>query len=190
MLRTSARLAVSAALVSLVAGVAAAEIYRWTDKDGAHFTTDLNSVPPAHRAAAKAAAARPSSATVNRMDAVAPAAPEAGPAPSGGRSPAAKAPEVEKVGAYTETQWRERAQKQRSEIEQLEEYVERCKDIEVPARYNIRTGRRIKQQHYQRWMDDANRCSRSQSDLGVKRRQLENFLESARRRGVPPGWLR
>jgi aspartyl protease family protein len=57
-----ARFALVMLLVSLLqAGVARAEIYRWTDADGTvHFTQDLNQVPPAQRKQARRTPAKAS----------------------------------------------------------------------------------------------------------------------------------
>ncbi len=55
------------AVLPTVAALAAAEIYRWTDDQGrTHFSQDLGQVPPRHRAAALAAAAKPPSDRVQR----------------------------------------------------------------------------------------------------------------------------
>lgn len=53
-------LACAVAATVLAAGVARAEIYRWTDARGrVHFTQDLSQVPAAHREAARATAREP-----------------------------------------------------------------------------------------------------------------------------------
>ncbi len=68
--------------------LASAEIYRWTDDQGrTHFSQDLGKVPPQHRAAALAAAARPRSDRVQRYSAGEAAASRSTPATSAGKAP-------------------------------------------------------------------------------------------------------
>ena len=184
----------------VAADVAAADIYRWTDAGGQpHFTTDLSSVPPAYRAAAQATAgAKPKSGVVNLMPTrparrAEPGAPPAASAPThrdGSGRFARSAGERDLVGGHDEAWWRSQATRFRDEIGVLEQEVEACKDVKAPSRYNHRTGRRMKRQHYERGKAAARRCAQNKSTLGVKRLQLDNFAERARRQGVPPGWMR
>lgn len=187
--RSAALLVLGLLIGVFPAGPADAEIYRWTDASGReHFTTDLSTVPSAHRAAAQAGAGRPSDANINRIQSTPRSEPD-----SGAASPASvrdRPPEEEKIGGQNEATWRKRARRFEQEIENIEAGIERCEDVRVPVRFNPRSGRRMKRQHYERKMAMADQCGGGENALRVKRLQQENFLENARRRGVPPGWLR
>jgi clan AA aspartic protease (TIGR02281 family) len=83
------------ALLVPFAGVARAEIYRWTDEQGrTHFTQDLSRVPPAARAQAAAAARSRGPGRLQTFaspDRGAPASPAPAGSPAGPSSPTAKA---------------------------------------------------------------------------------------------------
>ncbi|HPG25805.1 MAG: DUF4124 domain-containing protein [Spirochaetaceae bacterium] len=183
--------------LGLLSGSASAEFYRWTDADGnTHFTSDLGSVPPAYREQARASAATTGrTGHINQIDT--PAAPAARETPERLRdaqrpaSPNGPAADADLVDGRDEASWRADAERYAREIEQLEQQVEACEDVSVPDRYDERTGRyKTKRQHYDRKMAAVEACSQTKSRLDVTRRQQENFAERARRRGVPPGWLR
>jgi len=180
-----------------IADSASAEIYRWVDsKGGEHFAMDLHSVPREYRAAAAASAGSVGkNANINRIPQEKRPAPARSPVPAAAptyerdrSSRASKA--VEKVAGHEESWWRRQVQTLDDEMSSLEEQIDACKDLEAPERYNHRTGRRMKRQHYDRKMNALDRCSRNKSNLEAKRRQLSHLKENARKRGVPPGWLR
>ena len=177
---------------------AVAEIYRWTDaKGGQHFSMDLNDVPPQYRAAAEASAG-----TVGRRANINLIQPSTKSSSSRLRSPASPNPgakrkaleasgeEGDEVGGYPEPWWRAQAEEYARSIEALEKRVEACADLDRPRRYNRRTGRGLKRQHYDRKMAALERCSSDESTLEIKQRQRSSFVERARKSGVPPGWVR
>ncbi len=173
-------------LAMALAAPGSAQIYRWTDANGVeHFSADLDAVPPAHRAAAEASAGRASGGGFTRYRAPAAPAP-ALEEPVESADPAAQhegEDEDERIGGHDEAWWRERYQRYVIEIEELEAVEERCEGVGVPSHGT-------KRQHRERKMEAVNRCAQSRSTLDVKRLQLENFVENARRKGVPPGWVR
>lgn len=180
-----------------IAASASAEIYRWTDaKGGEHFAMDLHSVPIEYRAAAAASAGSVGKgANINRIPQEKRSAPSrsAGPAAARAhgleRSPRASEI-VEKIGGHEESWWRNRVQTLRDEMSSLEEQIDACEDLEAPKRYNHRTGKGMRRQHYDNKVNAIDRCASNQSNLEAKRRQLSSLEERARKQGVPPGWLR
>ena len=193
-------ISVGIASVLAAAGVSTAEIYRWTDSSGGqHFSMDLHSVPPAYRAEAQASAGTIGrGANLNMISTDDHGGGDPAPRSSG---PAAVQPQAisrpesgsdlpEEIGGYSEAGWRARIQTLTDEMSALEKAIDACKDLVAPVRYDYRTGKRTKRQHYDKKMDAIDRCSTSQSSLEFKKRQLESLRENARKNGVPPGWLR
>jgi len=188
---------IALAWIQLSVSTASAEIYRWTDAQGGqHFSMDLNSVPPQYRAAAEASAGsvgkganinvipQPERSSTKRQAGPA----SAGPAPN--RRPTSNAQNTDTVGGHDESWWRSRVERYASEITALEEQIDACKDLKAPKKYDHNTGRRMKRRHYDNKIDAMDRCSSKQSTLDVKKRQLANLQERARKQGVPPGWTR
>lgn len=192
---------IAVAWIQLSVPVASAEIYRWTDAQGGeHFSMDLNSVPPQYRAAAKASAGSVGTdANINMIPqpegrrATRPASPARPDRATTRRSSSPRnmtEQAGEEIAGHDESWWRSRVERYASEIRAIEEQIDTCKDLKAPVRYDHRTGRRTKRQHYDDKMGAIDRCSSNQSTLDVKQRQLTNFKERARKSGVPPGWLR
>ena len=186
---------------SLAAPPSGAEIYRWTDAAGEeHFTTRLDDVPSVHRDAARRRAA---GSTLNSYESERGEAPPAeasvpgAEAPAGrgrrrppGGPPAAPAPAEETYGGRSEAWWRGEYTRQVQEIERYEATAELCEGEEAPVRGDPLTGRRMKEQHYERAAAGFARCEEARYVLDGLRRALDRFVENARQQGVPPGWVR
>jgi hypothetical protein len=184
-------LLLSSALAA-IPGELQAAIYRWVDAAGReHFTLDLEQVPPHHRAAAAAAEKRSRS----RMNVV------GGGSSSNAESPAAPGParvgptprklEAKKPGGHDEAWWRAEHQRHLSDVERARKAVERAEDITQYSSYHAGVSKRQRA----RARNDAKRAravavKRAQDRLQATQRALADFLEGARRAGVPPGWLR
>jgi hypothetical protein len=197
-----ARIRIGLAVVALLAASASAEIYRWRDAAGVeHFNTDLDAVPPQHRAAARAAASEGQggggsysagggegeAASATPTPAPVPA-PEAELAPTsrvpGFGAPASAAKDAaETIGGGDEEWWRARSRDFLDRIADLERRAEACEDMEPLSR-------RAQQGHHAHEIAALNDCAIAQSQLDATRMSHEKFEESARRQGVPPGWLR
>ena len=176
----------------LCAPPARAEIYRWTDSAGReHFTTKIEDVPAAQRGEAmqRAASARKRVGTVESAKPQAPTAPPAEASPRFGvpaaRDAAGAPGDGPRIGGYDEAGWRDRVAKLRGDIERLEGAVEDCKGS-AGVRWNPGAGRRA----YAEEVREAEACGRSNSDLDYARMQLDKLVETARKQGVPPGWVR
>jgi hypothetical protein len=177
------------ATLAAIPGELQAAIYRWVDATGReHFTMDLEQVPPQYRAAAAAAEKRSHS----RMNVI------GNGSSSAARSPAAAGParvgprlEAKKPGGHGEKWWREEHRRHRNQVEQARRSLERAGDITQYSRYYAGVGRRERAQA----RNDARRA-RGAAVRGAEERlqgaqtALADFLEGARRAGVPPGWLR
>jgi hypothetical protein len=99
--------------------------------------------------------------------------------------------EGERVAGRTEAEWRQRAAESADRIQELETVVAACGEAPLPgAEFDAQGQRRIKRQHAERQRAAADRCSDARSQLAAARRGDEKMRESARTRGVPPGWLR
>ncbi|MEM7412070.1 MAG: DUF4124 domain-containing protein [Myxococcota bacterium] len=178
----------SAAVVLCLLGLpASAEIYRWVDDQGnVHFTSRLHEVPPDQRGVAE----RPlgsGQGSLQRFEGSSPPPAAASPAPATkrpGRRGARPEPEEERVNGLTEAQWRERAEGYRAAIARLEPQVEACKKDRF--RWKSGAGRRARDEEVR----EAQACSRARSNLSMNQTWLENWVESGRRAGVPPGWFR
>jgi hypothetical protein len=167
---------------ALAASAARAELYRWTDANGVtHFTSDLNQVPAGQRDLARAAV----SSGKGSLQRVASSAPRAQSA-SGSAAPASPAaPAAEdRVGGKTDVQWRDEATRLRSRIALFEAPAARCgKDRFAWSRGD--GGRKYREEQA-----EAEACQRTELELSLARKALEDFKERARRTGVPPGWIR
>lgn len=191
----AAAIVLAAALLALPLA-AVAELYRWRDAKGVeHFASDLYSVPPEYRAAAKQGASAPAHGTLNRAESPEPPPAPGGPVQPGGAglpglfTPQPSSPVVETHGGRTEIMWRSEHRRLLSEIDRLERDVERCDGVHEPGMsgYNRVTHRYYdKSAQWARW----EYCQRATSELPAKQAELERFKNDARRAGVPPGWLR
>lgn len=183
---------------AIAAPFASAEIYRWTDAQGGeHFSMDLNSVPPRYRAAAKASAGQVGkSANINIFTPSEGQSPAAPSVPRRGSNPSAKRPsqptkgDVERVEGQPESYWRAKVERYLRQIGTIETQIEACKDMRAPIKRKPGRSRSENYNRYQRERAAADACRAKKPALTEKHAQLENFLESARRKGVPPGWIR
>jgi len=174
--------------LALIAPAASGEFYKWTDANGViHFTANLDEVPPSQRPGAAAKGGTGSFQRIESGARSAPAAPlrsepSAIPATPGGAAKAA--PVEERHGGQTEAQWKADFRKYRDAIQSLEPVAERCQGDSF--RWTEGAGKR----KWQEETDEAQACSRVQSELDMNRRWLERLEEKAHRSGVPPGWVR
>ena len=171
-------LAALACLLALAA-VASAEIYRWTDANGVtHYTTDINQVPAAQRAAASAPRGGGSLQRVeSKPRPPAPAATASVPA-----SPAAA--DAERIAGKDEGAWRTEAEQLRRRVALYEPIVDRCKGD------SLRISAHSSREQIREESEEAAACDRSRSELELAARTLADFEERAHRAGVPPGWIR
>ena len=198
---------VALAALFVLPAAAAAQIYEWVDAEGrTHFSQDIHQVPAAQRDAARAGAS--SRRELNRV------APDtqsnrAGRAsdgrkmncapngwcstakidPSGGFSSGATPVGTFRVGGRAEGSWRVEHQRREREIADLERRIEQLEAVGADnspgyQRDNVSDRRYMKYvRRHQAWQD-------AKRDVVKQREALEEFRESARRSGVPPGWLR
>ena len=206
MTRTAVRWGRIAAVLFCAASIpAGAQIYHWTDEAGhEHFTSDPAQVPLGALHPKKAGA--PSGeGTLNgggtgasrRSPAAGPAS--AGPAGDAASGAAAAAPGGELAGGHDEAWWREERARQVREIDALDAKVSSCKTAEAPADdksggaprdENVAPDAAAEQRGRDRKASAREACNEATGALETKKRELENFEESARQQGVPPGWLR
>jgi hypothetical protein len=176
-----------ATLFSVVAALAlgapvSAEIYRYVDAEGReHWTENPAMVPPEQRSSPL----KQPAGTLSVHDSEAGAAP----APRSRKgmqpwpqfeAPAAmpKSTEpVETVDGRGESEWRAEAEHYRRSIEDAELALERCEQRDEKRR--IVEG-----------LTDLDACAAKESAIESAEADLERFEDLARRRGVPPGWLR
>ncbi len=168
--------------LALAASAARAELYRWTDANGVtHFTSDLSQVPAGQRDLARAAAAS-GKGSLQRVSSSAPRANST----TGSAAPASPATHAaeDRVGGKTDVQWRDEATRLRSRIALFEAPAARCeKDRFAWSRGD--GGRKYREEQA-----EAEACQRTELELSLARKALEDFEELARRTGVPPGWIR
>jgi len=189
---------------------ATADIYRWTDADGAeHYTQDLDAVPALYRDAARArweASRRRISVTgasPTRSLADEPATGPAARALSDRDAASTRRAATESLdwpGGRSESEWRgdlaareqavASAERRIAEIEASSsapgsgDYSNRARSNKDRARWErgreLRANQRAK----------AKRLARAHARRARAEQSLEQFRERARRAGVPPGWLR
>ena len=182
-------------LVTLLVGVflgmssqAAAAIYRWVDAGGReHFTMDLEQVPPQYRSAAAAAEKRSRS----RMNIV---GGESSQGEAEAATPSRSSPrklDAAKPGGHDEAWWRAQHRRHLNDVENARDAAARANDISnYPAYY------RGSSQHERRHARNAAKRARgaavkqAEERVRAAEKKLADFLEGARRAGVPPGWLR
>lgn len=175
-----------------LAAPAGAEIYRWVDAEGReHFTTNRSQVPAAHRNQVTKIEGgnlnRASSGSVGSGFGAGSGAAAAQPRGDDGLgSPPARAAEAEEQYlGKDEEQWRREVASLRRRVEMLEHVAERCESSE-----GVRLSPASDARAYRQEADEAEQCQRTRQDLDLHRGMLSSLEESARRAGVPPGWLR
>lgn len=161
----------------LLAGPAAAEIYRWTDASGReHFTMDLHGVPPEHRAEAERRAALDEARTapepaINTMT-----------TPDASRVKRALRPRYSRpaapAGTSCSSTHRRQAQQLANDVARWEKKVELQEQLESRL---VRTEDRLRAE---------NRAERYQIYLEQAQRAQEDFEDRMRQKGVPPGCYR
>lgn len=92
--------------------------------------------------------------------------------------------------AEDESWWRERAAAQLAAIERLEQAVADCEEREAPPIYDGVEGYVTRGRDGRLRATLIKRCDEERADLDAARRDFDRLEEEARRRGVPPGWLR
>jgi hypothetical protein len=173
----STRLALAACLA--LATPAGAELYRYVDAEGReHWTEDPAKVPPDQRMSAP----RPPGGTLSGGGAPAPR-PRSSPMPDFEGSgalprdvPAAPAP-IEQIDGRGEADWRAEADYYERQVEAAERALELCEERD--ERVRLLQG-----------LTDLDACAAKQSAIEGAESDLGRFEDLARRRGVPPGWLR
>ena len=202
----------------LAASPGAAQIYRWTDANGAlHFTQDLTEVPADQREAAAARWTK-SDARIN-ITGVAPTRPpstrptssslEAAPVPSAtptnatSRTSAASeaaARSVHRPGGKPESWWRGRHRALSTRVVLAEKKIasiEAAGSLPASFKYSRRARRdrdRARWEKNKAKREAKREKTRALAEANVAlakaRQDLTAFREQARRADVPPGWLR
>ena len=188
---------------SPLAEVANAQIYRWTDDAGRQqFTQDLSTIPEPHRTEARQRW-ESSKHRINNTKPVIPRSVRAKTMPIRPMAPPDKGipnlispdQEVAEKARYQQLSraHANRIDRARASIEQIKsesaapatlDYSRRARNNRKRARWernaSLRENQRAK----------AGRLAKAQAYLAECEADLEEFLEEARRAGVPPGWVR
>jgi hypothetical protein len=85
--------------------------------------------------------------------------------------------------------WREQALAFQRDVESAEQALRLCEEREAPDAYQGVGGYWERGRRGPRWVEVVS-CDEQRVALDDARRALDDFEETARRRGVPPGWLR
>jgi hypothetical protein len=102
----------------------------------------------------------------------------------------AHAQDADLIGGRTQTEWREEMAALERAVERAEAALAACEEREAPAAYDG-IDAVITQDRRGRLRGVAiTRCDEERLDQDESRAAVEDFEESARRSGVPPGWLR
>ncbi|MCU0670679.1 MAG: hypothetical protein MUF70_15220 [Myxococcota bacterium] len=102
----------------------------------------------------------------------------------------AHAQDADLIGGRTQTVWREEMAALERAVERAEAALAACEEREAPAAYDG-IDAVITQDRRGRLRGVAiTRCDEERLDQDESRAAVEDFEESARRSGVPPGWLR
>jgi hypothetical protein len=102
----------------------------------------------------------------------------------------ARAQDADEIGGRTQTEWREEMAALERAAERAEAALAACEEREAPAAYDG-IDAVITQDRRGRLRGVAiTRCDEQRLDQDESRAALDDFEESARRSGVPPGWLR
>jgi hypothetical protein len=99
------------------------------------------------------------------------------------------APAAARAVEEEEAAWREQALALQREVESAEQALRLCEEREAPDAYQGVGGYWERGRRGPRWVEVVH-CDDQRVALDDARRALDDFEESARRRGVPPGWLR
>lgn len=180
------------AWVALAPAGARAEIYRWVDSQGReHFTTDLRQVPSVYREAARTrAASRPALIQEDAPPAARDPSPHAAPSAGAAAGPRPGAWQVEdpKPQGRGEAHWRSEHGRRVARVEQLERRVAELEALGAESAPSRRG--RISDRNFDRYHGRHLEWEGKTQELVRARAELEAFRETARRAGVPPGWLR
>jgi hypothetical protein len=189
---------------------AVAEIYRWTDDSGReHFTQDLSRVPATLRRDAERRASEP----VGQINVI-PSTPRHStrePLPAAGHlrtdsdtaAPTTRrlGPLVELRGGRDEAWWRREWQRQVNTVATLERKLKSIEESSaapsnVDYSWRARSGNKDRQRYERNKQRRDNQRARAKaaakarSALANAERLKAQFAETARRAGVPPGWIR
>jgi hypothetical protein len=189
---------------------AIAEIYRWTDDSGReHFTQDLSRIPAALRLDAERRASKPVG-QINVIPSIRSDLPR-GLLPAANRSRASSSPDprkeggsralIELPGGKDEAWWRQAWQRQVNTVATAELELRSIEDSSaapsnVDYSWRARSGNKSRQRYERNRQRRDNQRARAQaaaqarSALANAERQKAQFAETARRAGVPPGWIR
>lgn len=99
------------------------------------------------------------------------------------------APAARAVVEDDEAAWREQALALQRDVESAEQALHLCEEREAPDAYQSVGGYWERGRRGPRWVEVVH-CDDQRVALDDARRALDDFEERARRRGVPPGWLR
>lgn len=111
------------------------------------------------------------------------------PQPRATTLPEAATPEID---GRSESDWRDAALERRRALESAEAALVACELREAPAPYRDFAGYYRPSAQWRRgyrWVEIKN-CDDARLDVEHARREAEDFEEQARRRSVPPGWMR
>ncbi|RIL07948.1 MAG: hypothetical protein DCC71_01075 [Proteobacteria bacterium] len=93
-------------------------------------------------------------------------------------------------GDEGEAWWRAQHAARAAAVASLEREVAACEEREAPPAYDGVAGY-VTRGRDGRWREvEIKRCDQQRADLEAARTELDQFEEQARRRGIPPGWLR
>ena len=173
-----------AAAIALPGLAPADEIYRWVDEQGrVHFSA----TPPAQgQARAEEWKAKDEKRVQIAPEAAGAALPRPAPEPSSAWNgtvpsvPSRKKPDAEPsyIGGYSKSGWQSRYRSKQAAVESARQAVERAQDRDRTARW----GRTLR--------DTRRHVDRAEERVRKAEEELFDFMQDARRQGVPAGWLR